>query len=252
MTNSVLEYETDGHVGVVTVDRPPVNALRYEDLEAMADLFENLPSDDELAAVLCGAGERAFIAGHDVNEFADASAEVHATGTETYVRLAESLYECPLPTIAAVDGAALGAGMVIATLCDIRIASPDATFGLPEIDVGVVAGFGLASRVLPDEVARNMVYTGNPVTGQRAYDLGMVSVLSEEPDAAAVEHARTIAVKSPDAVLAAKRLVIEQQSNRPVERLHREREASEDLLRRPNTQEAVDAFIEDRDPDFER
>lgn len=252
MTDPTLEYETRDHVGIVTIDRPPVNALRYEDLDAMADLLEDLPADGELAVVLSGNGDRAFVAGHDVKEFADAPAAVHEAGTETYARLAESLYGCPVPTIAAVDGPALGTGMVIAALCDVRIASPDAAFGLPEIDVGVVAGFGLAGRIFPGGVARNMVYTGNPISGERAYDLGAASVLADDPTVAAIERAKDIAAKSPDAVLAAKRLLIEQQSDRPLARLRSERETSEALLRRPNAREAVRSFLEDREPDFER
>lgn len=252
MSESTVEYETDERVGVVTIDRPPVNALRYEDLDALAERFESLPSDEELAVVLAGGGDGTFIAGHDVGEFSAADAEVHADGTETYARLAEAIYECPLPTVAAVHGPALGTGMVLACLCDVRVASTDATFGLPEIDVGVVAGLGLASRLLPEGTARHLMYTGDSITGERAHELGMVSVLSERPVAEAVEYAETVAAKSPDAVLAAKRLAVEQQSDRPLERLRREREASEELLRGSNAREAVQAFLEDREPEFEQ
>ena len=252
MVESSVEYDTDGRVGIVTIDRPPVNALRYEDLESLAERFDSLPSDDELAVVLTGEGERAFVGGHDVNEFEEAPAEVHTAGTETYERVAEAIYECPLPTIAAVDGAALGTGMVLACLCDLRVASPDAAFGLPEIDVGVVAGLSFASRVLPDGVARGLVYTGEPIPGERTYELGMVGSLSETPVAEATTLAKTVAAKSPDAVLAAKRLAIEQQLAQPIECLRREREVSEELLQQPNGREAVRSFLEDRKPKFER
>lgn len=251
MSDVDLSYAVEDRIGVLTVDRPPVNAVRYEDVGALSDLLSDLPEGDELVVVLTSAGDRAFMAGHDVTEFVNADHDEHVSGSEVYMEFARTLYELPLPSIAAVDGPALGTGMVVTSLCDLRVASPDAAFGLPEINVGVIGGFPPARRAMPESVARHLMYTGEPISGERAYDLGYASVLSETPVEAAMDCARTIAAKSPDGVRAARRIAIETQPDWPIEDFRIEREEAEALLERPNSKEAASAFIDGREPRFD-
>ncbi|MFC7236993.1 enoyl-CoA hydratase/isomerase family protein [Saliphagus sp. GCM10025317] len=250
MSKEILSYEVDDAVGVVTIDRPPVNALRYQDLEALTDLLDSLPREDERVIALTTGGDRTFSAGHDVTEFREYDPDAASYRDEVYMNLLETVYDHPLPIVVGVDGPAVGAAAIIASLCDLRVASAGASFAIPEITVGIVGGYGPLRRLLPDGVARHMLYTGNPLPADRAYDLGMVSELVEDPRERAVNLATNIASKSPDAVNAARAVVRECQPAEPIEEYRLERDHIAELRQVPNTQEAAAAFLEDRDPEF--
>ncbi|MFC7233492.1 enoyl-CoA hydratase/isomerase family protein [Saliphagus sp. GCM10025308] len=162
MSKEILSYEVDDAVGVVTIDRPPVNALRYQDLEALTDLLDSLPREDERVIALTTGGDRTFSAGHDVTEFREYDPDAASYRDEVYMNLLETVYDHPLPIVVGVDGPAVGAAAIIASLCDLRVASAGASFAIPEITVGIVGGYGPLRRLLPDGVARHMLYTGNP------------------------------------------------------------------------------------------
>lgn len=251
MSDATLTYERTGRVGVLTYDRPPVNAFRYRDLTALADRLDTLPEDDELAVVLQTGGDRTFSAGHDVNEFGSDDAPGAAEATMTYMRVLETVYEFPLPIVAAVDAPAVGAGAILASLCDDRIVGPDAEFAITEINVGIIGGLGPLKRVLPDGVARRMAYTGEAISAERAHELGMASELAEDPRDAAREMAETIAANNPDAVRAAKASAIEGQPDWPIQEYRRERDYIDDIRSGKNADEAAAAFLDDRDPEFD-
>lgn len=251
MTDASIEYTVENRVGTLTLSRPSVNAMRYQDLAALDDFLSELPEGEELAVVFETAGEKTFMAGHDVNEFLDYDVEEEPGHTETYLSLLDTVYEFPLPVIAAVDGPAVGAGCILPSLCDIRVASPDAHFAVTEINVGIIGGLGPMKRVFPDGVARRMAYTGDAVGAERAYDLGMVEELADDPTAAAQDIAADIASLSPDAVRAAKESAIEGQPDWPVEEYAQEREYNAQLRKEDNAEEAAAAFLEDREPEFE-
>ena len=251
MTDAIIDYEVEDGIGTLTLSRPPVNAMRYEDLGALDDIFSELPHGEERAVVFETAGEKTFMAGHDVNEFLDYDLEEEPAHTETYLSLLDTVYEFPLPIIAAVDGPAVGAGCILPSLCDIRVASPDAHFAVTEINVGVIGGLGPMKRVFPDGIARRMAYTGDSVSAERAYEVGMVEELADDPTAAAQAIAADIAAKSPDAVRAAKESAIEGQPEWPVEEYAQEREYNAKLRAGENAEEAAAAFLENREPEFE-
>jgi enoyl-CoA hydratase len=186
-----------------------------------------------------------------VSEFQGYDPDDAAYRDEVYMELLEAVYESPLPIVVGVDGAAVGAGAIIASLCDIRVASPEGSFSIPEINVGIIGGMGPMRRVLPDGVARHMVYTGDPISAERAHELGMVSEIAEDAVERATELAGEIAENSPDALRAARGQIVERQPEWPLEEYRRERERIDDLRRLPNTDEAAAAFIENREPEFE-
>lgn len=252
MPTENISYDIENGVGTLNISKPPVNAVSYEDVSSLEELLADLPRENELAFVFETGGEEAFIAGHDIDEFAETDPKREAEGTKVYVDFLRTLYELPIPTIAAIDGPALGTGMVAASFCDIRVVSPEATLGLPEIDVGAAAGYRTIRRLLPDGVARHLAFTGETIDGDRAYELGFASIRSEEPGAAARECAQSIASKSPDSVRAVKDLAVRHQPDWPLADFRRERERTEELLVGENAQEAVQAFLEDREPEFER
>lgn len=250
MSDLSLSYDVADDVGVLTVDRPPVNALRYRDLEAIRDLLESLPRSGERVMAFTTGGDKTFSAGHDVSEFQDYDPADADYRDEVYMSLLGAVYEAPLPVVVGIDGPAVGAGAIVASLCDVRVASPDASFSIPEIDVGIVGGYGPLRRVLPDGVARHMLYTGEPLSAERAHEVGMVSEIADDAAARAVELATDIAAKSPDALRAARAQILESQPAWPIEEYRQEREHIAELRRLPNTDEAATAFIEDREPQF--
>lgn len=245
-----ISYEVINRVGVVEVSRPPVNAMRYRDIAELDEFLQDLPQNGELAVVFTSAGDDLFMAGHDVNDFTDWDPNEARSHTKTYMSLLYTVHRFPLPLIGAIDGAAAGAATILASLFDVRIASPDASFSIPEINVGIVGGYGPIRRHLPDGVARYMMYSGEAISAERAYNFGMVSVLSEEPVAEALAFAEEVASKSPDAVRAAKAVALEAQPNWPLEEYRREREIISELRKGDNAGEAASAFLEDREPNF--
>ena len=251
MSELELTYEVEDRVGVVTFDRPPVNAVRYRDMEALCDLLSDLPRGDELAVVYATGGEKTFMAGHDVNEFLEYDPDEEPENTAAYMSTLERAYRFPLPLIVAVDGPAVGAGAILASCADVRVASPDASFAITEINVGIIGGVGPLRRLLPDGIVRYMGFTGSSIGAERAHQLGMVAVLSDDPVGTAIEIAADVASKNPHAVRAAKRAMLDSQPDWPLEDYRREREYIAELREHQNVEEAARAFLEDREPEFE-
>jgi enoyl-CoA hydratase len=138
--SEIIVEKADKVVSVI-IDRPPVNALTIALYQRVAEVFEEIGSfTDVNCAVLLARGSRAFCAGLDLREFLAAKVEDDPARAVIVRRMFHSVRHCAIPVIAAVNGPALGAGCVLASVCDIRIASENATFGLPEINVGRCGG----------------------------------------------------------------------------------------------------------------
>ncbi len=165
----------DGAVAVVTLDRPPVNALRFADYVTLAAALRGLGDDPALGCiVLTGAGSRAFIGGHDLAELAALTAETAAERLPLARDLHAALVTSKIPLVAALNGAAIGNGLAIAALCDTRIASSAARFALPEIKRGVIGGAAAISRLVPDGHLRRLVLTGETIDAAQALAIGLV------------------------------------------------------------------------------
>ena len=191
----------------ITIDRPPVNSPRFTDLSVLNDLLVELESDPALRClVLSAEGEPGFVPAADTSELAALTAETAERNTDLVQELLDRIYEFPVPVIAAVNGATLGLGMAVASVCDVRIASEKALFGLPEIDLAVLGGSKHTARLLPPGKARLMMYTGWRIDAVEAYRLGIVEALvpSSELMAEARRVADTIAEKYPPAIRLAK------------------------------------------------
>lgn len=198
----------DNGVTTVFIDRPPVNAVRFVDLEELDGIFEDLEGNPDVRCVILGAaGERAFIPGTDIHELAALTAETAEESTLLVQRLVNRIYDFPAPVICAVNGPTLGSGVAIAGAADIRIASENATFGLPEVDVGVLGGSKHLARFVTQGKARLMMYTGWRIDAAEAYRLGLVEAVV--PFAALHAEVRriadAIASKYPPAVRLAKK-----------------------------------------------
>ena len=209
--------ERDGSVATVTLNRPEVlNALNLTMLDELSAAFAELGADDALRAViLTGAGAKAFAAGADIREL---NALPDALAGEAQARkgqaLTRALERLRVPVIAAVNGFALGGGCELALACDIRIASENAKFGQPEVNLGILPGYGgtqRTTRLLGEGEAMYMCLTGEMIGAQDALRIGLVqkvvpldSLLAEAQRIAAL-----IAAKAPLAIAATKRAVNE-------------------------------------------
>ncbi len=243
------------HPGVtlVTLDRPEVlNALDYRTLGELADALEELHSDASVrCVVITGAGDRAFAAGADIKEMADAT-PVTMSVANNFARW-ERLKRVRVPMIAAVKGYALGGGCELAMACDMVVAAEDATFGQPEIKIGIMPGAGgtqRLTRALGKAKAMELILTGRNLSAREAYERGLVSeiVAREEVLPAALALAAEVASMPPLAVRAAKEAV-----NRAYELsleagLEFERRNFFLLFASDDQQEGMAAFIEKRKP----
>jgi enoyl-CoA hydratase/carnithine racemase len=193
----------DDGVATVTMDRPPVNAVDLVMYRELRDVFVDIDvvGAGVRAVVLTGAG-RHFCAGNDLDDFATMDSD-NVRERMFHVREAFfAIQECAVPVIGAVAGAALGTGMAIAASCDFVVAADDASFGLPELSVGVHGGARHLGRVVPQPIVRWMYFTGQRLTGEQMRALGAVIAVvpRDEVVAAAQAEARRIAAYSPTAV----------------------------------------------------
>ena len=203
MTNILLEKK--GLIAVATINRPKaLNALNSEVLSDLGELVEAVKADADIRAlVITGAGEKAFVAGADIGEMSTLTKEGGV------FRAIETL---PIPTIAAVNGFALGGGCELSMACDIRICADTAVFGQPETGLGITPGFGgtqRLARLVSPGMAKQLIYTAKNIKADEAYRIGLVNAVYplEELLPAAEKLAETIAKNAPIAVRACKKAI---------------------------------------------
>jgi|SRR5690625_626713 len=192
-----LKRVHDKKVLIVTFNRAPVNALTQKCYEELIDIMNIVQNDECICSVVLQSGNRLFSAGADVNNLKN-DTEILATIRKDFLRKAiKCLYECPVPLICAVNGGAVGAGAIFAACGDIVLASEDAFFSLPEINIGIVGGAKGLSRFLPQQKVRAMVLTGMKVPAEEAYRLGGVEEVVEKEGLTdkALDYAKAIADK---------------------------------------------------------
>ncbi len=208
-------YEKNGPVAYMTLNRP--KSLNAYSVQMRDDLYEVLGAirdDDEVRVVIVkGAGDKAFCAGADLTEFLTAPSAISARQIRFRRDLWRRFLSMPQPLIAAVHGYVLGSGMEIAASCDIRIASVDAIFGLPEVKLGIIPGAGgtqTIPRIMGLSKSLEMLLTNRWIPADEAYQFGLVNqvVPKGEHIKAAEEMARKIASFNPDAVRSAKEAII--------------------------------------------
>ncbi len=247
-----------GRVAHLELVNPPLNLITRELLEALSEALTTLAAaapGDVRAVVVSGRGERAFSAGSHVGEFED------QRGADSRKRLAfeasvsRRLADLPMPTIAAIEGHALGGGLELALCCDLRIASERATLGLPEVHLAVIPGAGGTQRlprVVGQARAREMILTGRVVNADEAARIGLVHevVPPGEAVARAIAIGEEIAARGPLAVREAKRL-IDAASDLDLDAgLAAELDASERIFASDDMLEGAKAFFAKRDPDY--
>ncbi|RLC72302.1 MAG: hypothetical protein DRI26_03275 [Chloroflexi bacterium] len=209
-----LIYEKEDGVAYITLNRP--KQLNTVNVKMRDELYELLPAvqDDPevVVGIIKGAGERAFSAGADITEFGTAPSQVIARQVHLERELWRTFLNIDKPLIAAIHGFAIGAGIEMAMCCDIRLASDDARFGLPEINLGMIppaGGTQLAARLLGVGKASWFILTGDLIDAREAWRLGLINqvVPREELLPTAQRLARKLASRNPLALRLAKRAI---------------------------------------------
>jgi enoyl-CoA hydratase len=251
----LIRVDREDAVAIVTVDRQDaLNALDVETLTALRDRLRELGEDPETrVVVVTGAGEKAFVAGADIKYMSGLGAEEAKAwgglGHET-TGLLETM---PKPTIAAINGFALGGGCELALACDLRFASSGAKLGQPEINLGIIPGWGGTQR-LPRIVglgaAKELLYTGRNVDAEEALRLGLVNGIHDPVLERAREVARALAGKSAVAIRILKRLANRSLGGDHGGNLDAEMDSFGELFSSEDAKEGLAAFVEKREPRF--
>ncbi len=251
-----IEVERRGPVAVVTINRPDkLNALDADGLRELRARIDELSGDRGVRAiVLTGAGDRAFVAGADIREMAEYTADEGRLFGELGHAATRAIELASQPVVAAVNGFALGGGCELALASDIRIASTNAVFAQPEVSLGIPPGWGGSQRlprVVGPGMAAELIFTGRRVDAVEALRIGLINSVYE-PDrlmSAAIALAEAIAANSPANVRAAKRMIA---MTRGADQagLDAEAAAFADAFVLPDRKEGMHAFIERRKPAF--
>jgi enoyl-CoA hydratase len=231
-----------------------MNALDRPTLEELRDTLAELALDASArVVVLTGAGERAFVAGADIKYMSGLGVDEARAWGELGHRSAQLLETMPKPTIAAINGFALGGGCELALACDLRFAASTAKLGQPEINLAIIPGWGgtqRLARVCGLGVAKELVLTGRPVDADEALRLGLVNAVHDPVAEKAREVAKLLASKSPVALAAAKRALNHALQGDHVENLEREATEFAELFASEDAKEGMTAFAEKREPRF--
>lgn len=252
LVNDVVTVERDGAIALITIDHPPVNAINAAVLEGLSRALRAAEADDSCrVAIIMGAGPKCFAAGADISEFRVTGGEGVARGLQVTV----DIEQCRLPVIAAVNGVAFGGGCEIALACDMRIASDSARFGQPEINLGIIPGWGgtqRLGRIVGYGNATAMLLTGDPISAQRAKEIGLVTdvVSAEELLSTARALALTIASKAPLAIAATKRAIVSSVGLSAHDGLMVEKREFMSIFESDDAKEGAAAFLEKRAPQW--
>jgi len=211
MADSVVSLEhTEGGVAVLTINRPEaLNALNSQVIGELGQKLSALSRAGVGQVVLTGSGDKAFVAGADISAMASFDRAEATAFARRGQRVLNQLSLYPGVTIAAVNGFALGGGMELAMACDLIVASDNAKFGQPEVNLGVIPGFGgtqRLSRLIGPQRARELIFTGRTIDAEEAVALGLALQVTPRGSVVdvALEIAHTIAGKGPRAIEIAK------------------------------------------------
>lgn len=250
MKNNLIKTEIADKVAVVTLDNPPVNAYSKEFSEELIEVFDELNDTPEVRCIVVTGRGKVFSAGADIKNrqaIGDIKGETYRHLRRTR-EVSNCIMECNKAVITAVNGAALGAGLGPVIAADIVLASENAVFGLPEIDIGLMGGARHAMSFFPKSLARRMILTGYRVPAAELYRRGIIEacVPQEKLMEEAMAMARTIASKSPKALSLAKR-AINTVEHMPLRDGYRfEQNLTVEMTRHEDSKEAMRAFIEKR------
>ncbi len=251
-----LQVEKKDKITVVTLNRPQaLNALNTGVLNDLEKFFHSVKENKATRVIiLTGSGDKAFVAGADIKEISTlnqkSSQEFSVKGQKVFSMI-ESL---PQVVIGAINGFALGGGLELALSCDFLVATPGSKFGLPEVSLGLLPGFGgtqRLSRLVGLSKAREMIFTGKHISSEEALKIGLINQVAEgSPVEAALAIANKIIINGPAAIAHAKRAINSGFDLELSEGLQIEAEQFSQLFDKPEQKEGIAAFMEKRKPQF--
>lgn len=208
MDYKFIKINTEDGIAVVNLNRPKeLNSLNKDMVLELDRAFSEIAADNHIKAVVI-SGDKNFAAGADIPNMLTLSPE--EANEFSFRHTFNKIEALPKPVIAAISGFALGGGMELALVCDLRIASPGAKLGFPEINLGIFPGAGGTQR-LPRLIglgrAKEMIYTGSAIDAARALEYGLINIIAEDPVAEAMKIAGKLALKAPIALRLAKQCV---------------------------------------------
>ena len=247
-----IDYNKEGKIAIFTLNRPQaLNAIDPETAEQFERAFTDFTNDEDLwVGIITGAGNKAFSVGADIEkmlpELKKSSGKTHARPFDVMRGLNQWK-----PIIAAINGAALGGGLEIALLCDLRIASENAIFGMPEVTLGLIPGWGGTQRLpraIPLAKAAELLLIGKPISAQEAFRIGLLNkvVPLSELLSTAKQIAETLCKRAPLAVRSAKQAMIQGMSLSPENGLELESKLNDFLVYTSDFDEGCKASIEKR------
>ena len=253
-----IRVEWDGDLAIVVIDRPDkLNALNAEVVRELGDVFRDLRDDaDVRGVILTGAGDKAFVAGADIGELAQMSPLSGVQVSRDGQRIFTEIERFPKPVLAAVGGYALGGGCELALACHLRVASENARFGLPEVGLGIIPGYGgtlRLSRLIGLGRAVELTLTGAMLDAEKAERIGLVSAVypQEELLDRAKDFARGITKNGPVAVRMALESIYLALDSAPADAASFESALFGLLASTGDMKEGMTAFLEKRKPAFE-
>ena len=207
MNLSTIKTEVENHISIITINRPDkLNALNQLVFSELDVVMDNVYNDRDIKAVIItGAGEKAFVAGADITEFTSVNDNEGSLLSTKGQRVFSKIENCPKPVIAAVNGFALGGGCELAMACHFRLASTNAKFGQPEVNLGLIPGYGGTQRLtmlIGKGKAMELMMTGAMIGADEAKDLGLVNYV-EAPEnllSKTKQIVNAILLKSPKAI----------------------------------------------------
>jgi enoyl-CoA hydratase len=254
---TMVNWTKENGVAVMTIDNPPLNVLSEKVGAEIGECVNEVANDPEVVVlIVTGAGTRAFMAGADIKEFPKRMVPGGTEETSKRTnRIFNALDRLPKPTIAAVNGLALGGGCELALACDIRIAAESAQLGLPEIKLGLFPGAGGTQRLprlIGEAKAKELMFVGDPIPAREAERIGLVNQVV--PDGMVLEAAKEMAAKIASRTLVSLRRIkeaVDRGLEMPLEQgIELESKLFAEVFQTEDVKEGVAAFLEKRAPKF--
>jgi enoyl-CoA hydratase len=253
MSSDVVTLAVSDHIAVATLNRPPVNAINADVRNRLIEIFDEATDRDDIRVVVLTAQGKIFSAGADLKQRPDAAkAGTYWHHNRITRETGNAIKECTKPVIAAVNGAALGAGFGLMAACDIMLASETAMFGMPEIDVGLAGGAAMLNQFFSKSFTRRLMFTGDRLPASELYRLGIIDSVwpTDQLVPAAMKMAERIASKSPLGIKHAKTSCNLVELMPPKDAYRFEQNFTYELSKTEDALEARRAQLEKRKPVF--
>lgn len=262
-----IEYEKRDKIGIITINNPPMNVLSVSVINEFHAVLDGIEKDAKLRVLIITGKGKSFVAGADIKEMAEMDYCAALTFSIEGQRVCDRIQSLEIPVIAAVNGFAFGGGTELAIACDIRIASEAAEFGLPEVGLGVIPGFGgtqRLARLIGPGKAKELILTGDRICAKTALDIGLVQKVASAHEVSlgffidngetlriAIKMAEKIASRGPLAVQFSKDLIDIGFGLHQNQEMQFEANAFASLFDTNDQKEGMKAFIEKRPPKFQ-